>query len=449
MKMHKAVGRIAFLASAIGAAAWAFWGAKGQIAASERAAQIVQTPQPPSKAPAEFGVPPGPMVLRVATAKGRPLSGVKIFQWRAGEPSDKAFLGVTDGAGRVELDSADPHYLRLIALRPNGQIEMHYEGDRLKFGPSRAVRLRVTDGRGRPWARHRITLFPTDYAGEKLQPFGFVKPAPFLAPALASRLTRTTDSGGNVTFPGLPVDQPFTVIAHVEGRPLEMEGCVLPGRQLDMVVRQDGEVTGRVTRRETGAPLAGVKVALVQTNDGVFPTPVVRDAITDAKGWYRFEGLLNCGYSIRLKDPAKAAGGPCWIEAKPDDHLWFYRGYDGTPPANWSYDGLSMSHTRLWSRRRVTRCDFRWTPSAFLTVKTDPWDFPWGAVKLINGEGKIFGEELGKDGEKTIPAPAGDYTLRLSARVRKGEYRDATLGKVTLRPGEAKRVQFGKQNPQE
>jgi hypothetical protein len=282
------------------------------------------------------------------------MAGVKVYGFAAG--GEKDLIGTTDSKGETPLGNRSG----TVAVAPDGRIAHFPQGNRFVFGTTASIRLHLSDGKGHPRAGQRISIAPA-YGTQPIRMFGKVEPLSPPMRDLETHFSRRTDRRGNVTFSGLQADVWYDVAAHLEGdRTMRFEGSVRPGRRVNLVVARDRQVVGRVVRGASGLPLAGVDVALVETNDGAYPQRVVHRAKTNADGRYRFKNLLNCAYSIRLDAPAKVAG-PGFIEARTDSGAWVSRGYDGPswPERETFADNM---HTRLQPTRRVTTCDFRWWP---------------------------------------------------------------------------------------
>lgn len=367
-----------------------------------------------------------PFANSAVSGSGRPMAGAKVYGLDSN--GDKDLIGTTDAKGETPLGNRPG----TVAVAPDGRIALFPQGNRFVFGTSASVRLHLSDGKGHPRVGQRISIAPA-YGIRPIRMFGKVEPLSSPMQDLDARFSGETDRQGNVTFAWVPKDIWYDVTAHLEGnRTMRFEGAVRTGRRVDLVVAYDRQVMGRVVRGASSSPLAGAEVALVETNDGAYPRRVVQRAKTDAEGRYRFGKLLNCAYSIRLESPSKVTG-PGFVESRADSGSWVPRGYDGPswPGRETFADNM---HTRLEPSRPVTTCDFRWWPSAKVTVELDSkgdravWVGRWAAS--MSGEGAA-----------SFLVTAGAHQVFVWEETPEG-YRKIELGKVVARAGDDLRVRF-------
>ena len=146
------------------------------------------------------------------------------------------------------------------------------------------------------------------------------KPAPGIAVTLRGTaaddnlpdITTKTDATGSFVFGRLCPFQYQLVVYNPEERYTALEHPTLRlfDRQnvegLDVLISEGATVSGTVTVRETGEPLAGVRVWI----PNVRPPRVIREALTDSDGKYSLRYLPAGGMTVRCEVPENVVREP-------------------------------------------------------------------------------------------------------------------------------------------
>lgn len=431
------LGWIAFASVALIVTVRVISWAQNQNAAQQRTErEAAPSPHPVSAAAGQKEtITPATTEVVARTPSGRPVAGVKIFGGDGAAHGNHPWLAKTDRRGHATLEGEDGE----IAVAPDGRIafgDVIDSGRRdFVFGPADSVRLRFTDGRGRPWAHQRVTIDLSMW-NVPIKPYGKRTPYVESSPAVEKFFSRRTDARGYATFPKMPRDLRFAVTAHLPGeRPMNFEGSVPPGKRVDLKVTRDLQVTGKVVHGPTGKPIPGVKVILVETNDGNYPQLAVRTTTTDGNGRYRFKNLLNCTYSIRLDSVNPQALG--WVYSRTGTGAWTCRGGNGPDPI--PVDSFpSNMHTRLYPTGPVTVCDFQWLGTGKLRIEFAPWAPDPKADARIwakRSSGESWFGQIAADGTATLPVPPGTYSVK-GERYWGEETEETSLGSIVAKEGE-------------
>ncbi|HEV2845779.1 MAG TPA: carboxypeptidase-like regulatory domain-containing protein [Thermoanaerobaculia bacterium] len=237
---------------------------------------------------------------QVVDQEGRPVAGVRILQERSG-PLEIAAAPATGPEGRFVLPE-------LIA----GRLTLCKEGYDSSWGPiasrsqlSKLARIvlrpveppfrvtgRILDSEGRPVAGARVRSGPHEsgcVVATLIDPCtGEVIPDQVVASDADGRFSleirERTDFDFRAEAPGyLPAVQ-----SRVSARPGQ-------SAEIELVLRQTAAVTGRVLAQD-GSPAAGVRVTR-------FPDLQSPEAITDAQGRFRLEGIAPERQAFQAQHP--------------------------------------------------------------------------------------------------------------------------------------------------
>ncbi|MGV3614142.1 MAG: hypothetical protein ACO1SV_02300 [Fimbriimonas sp.] len=306
------------------------------------------------------------IVYSAVTSAGRPIAGVKVYA--------RGLAGTTDTKGKtnpIRFEDIEGFVPDAIAVAPDGRLAVGWESRRLVFGPTADLTLRVVDGHGRPAAGREITIFPTQNT-PPLETTGFISPGRSFPPALESRFTRTTDAKGRVVFPKLPRRVAFRITTDVGfDDPMHLGGAIKPGPATARVVLADElELAGTVTRGDTGQPLAGVKVNLWDTGHGHmsgYPGTILETVVTDAAGRYRFKELPNCAFNISPDGLREIVGSPYAVTSKVGSGPWTDTGQRLESYREGTYSWSKSTSVVL--ERPIGLCDFRAYRAAMVTIR--------------------------------------------------------------------------------
>lgn len=421
------------------------WAQTQHSEASRVERELAPSPRPTLPPPASAGGAVINSAESVAIdSQGRRLPGVRIYGHDGTVPYRLQLLGKTDSRGEARL-AAGPGQ---VAISPDGRLAFWELDDDnrnvFRFGPTGSVRLHFTDGRGRPWAHQRVSIDQETWI-EPIDTFGKRVQDREDAAAVDALLSGRTNARGDIVFRKMPLHQGFAVTVHPKGElPMKFLGAVRPGQKVRLQVADRWQVTGKVLHGPTGSPMPGVRVELVETNDGAFPNPLRRQATTDSQGRYQFSGLRNCAYSVRLADPVKPHLFG-WVYSRTADGKWRTRG--GIGPNGPGVDSFYFNmHTRLRPKGPVTACDFQWFQTGTIHVKLAHWS---GKPKVQTGlffkraSGEEWYGEIGDDGSSTVLVPPGDYTVNYGWFGDSGR-EEIRLGRYRVREGETTVVKAAK-----
>jgi RNA polymerase sigma factor (sigma-70 family) len=329
--------------------------------------------QPPSTAEPEAGAPKkSPQATapraadeefidvrgRVLDAGGKPLPGARLFVYD-GDKMVPAPQRTADGDGRFSFQlKRDPEaeHRRCLLAAADGYgcdwIPTYTRGEwTLQMHKEVPIRGRVVDLQGRAvagasvWVTHlegaserRLDEFLRAWNDPKLdqfEPFKLLDKGTANSDSLALAPAIRTDADGRFTLHGIGpetvasvcvqrrgiADQVVFVVTRPGFRPSapDVKRYTLLGPDCQVVVADGKSISGMITDKETGKPIAGVSVSCRD------PDPKINHWVrttTDAAGRYRLDGLAKRPhYSLLIEPPA---GGPyLWYpyEAKDSDAL--------------------------------------------------------------------------------------------------------------------------------
>ncbi|MEM9379573.1 MAG: carboxypeptidase-like regulatory domain-containing protein [Planctomycetota bacterium] len=233
--------------------------------------------------------------------------------------------GTTDAEGRCELDATPGTTVEFVVRHPDhaetvdGPLALSSSSSTtehaIALALGGAVRITVVDPTGAPVARARVERrgaedFPTlegDSAEESTDSAGVLDFTGLPAGAQSFRLEPKAMGGGG----GFLMDVAITGPPGAEDDGAEWtEVVVLAGEtaELTLVAPLRGVVVGEVT--ELGVPLAGAKLTLRRPETGPVAGmlsfgPRGPQAVTDARGEFRFDDVEEGEYEIVLAHPSR------------------------------------------------------------------------------------------------------------------------------------------------
>ncbi len=223
-----------------------------------------------------------PVHGQVVDEAGKPIADASLNIRRVGEgritPQDRDLHTDANGAFTLEMTSASAHLRARAHNMATETTTLAQSGEnvvlRLKANALLSLTGSVTDGQGRPIAGAKVTLF--DW---------------WLGVGMGN-VNVTTDAQGHYVFQALYPDARYSVVAEAAGYGTQGSSVTQykPGERGSvpalLLPRADSFVAGRIVD-ENGDPVAKQIVNLEgRTNK-------FQQAVTDAQGHFRFDGVVN------------------------------------------------------------------------------------------------------------------------------------------------------------
>lgn len=326
---------------------------------------LVSATEPPNNAPAPPEKAEQPKELpvsgRVFGTDGKPLAGAEIFL--VGQDAKAKKLGVSESGGRftvtvprgekwltlvAKADGAGVDFVDLGRIPSGAEVE-------LRLAKDRPIRGRIVDTQGKPAVGVAVAVQYVAIYGNNLDPFlaewktrthsgipaatrqvGVANAGPFA--------TTTTDKDGRFTISGVGDERLVELRIHGAGiaadellvvnraafdpKPYNQaneekfarypgfgSGCLLHGPELAVVAETEKPIRGVVKDKDTGKPLAGVKVSLSGS-----PAQKVThvSSTTDAEGRYEIRGAHKAKTYL-LRVPSDTTTGHVFAFVRGDD----------------------------------------------------------------------------------------------------------------------------------
>lgn len=201
-------------------------------------------------------------------------------------PSPAVDTAITDGDGKFVFTKLVPGMYDLEARAPDFQLVVERDVIVTPQAQEREIRIVLPGG----FVLHGRVIRTDGGPLEGLQVVSFEWPGDDLAKLQLDKRFASTDEEGEFTLEGLGAGE-YMVAAMPEGQPIAVTDRVpIPAKKfVELVIGGDAWLEGTVTG-EKNQPLAEADVYVVNFDQR---TPTVGHAITDAKGYYRIDGLKS------------------------------------------------------------------------------------------------------------------------------------------------------------
>lgn len=325
------------------------------------------------------------------------------------------------------------------------------------------VRLQVTDSHGKPIANRQIWLAPTN-STKSVRPFGYQ----WWLPDAPTTLTGKTDKAGNVSISGVQKGKPMMIItrfgppfdAYVQSQyhtphsmdVMKMDGAVYVDKPARVVVSDDYEILGRVTKLETGGPVPGVEVILLDTLMGHmsgYPLTPLDKTITKTDGTYSFRRLPNCDFTVFLGKVTPSSG----VESKAEFEPWTYMDITDAKGESSMRDirGLTYRKPRAYLNFRLSQIAYLTTTIRKGTFSTMRGWILWMDRVDVHPRANLSGNSLDwadpnhpnskpkKEEVFTRSLIPGTYLISVE---RNSDHRRYDLKRIQMKSGENQRVEL-------